>query len=94
MPDNVGSTFLVVFRGATVECLTLGDADAFKCADGILTTNGPCDQSPAQLDRVAEVLTGYGRVEAARVVAAIANRMRAVQFLVENAGIAPPKRSQ
>jgi hypothetical protein len=93
MPDNIGDTFRVAFRGSTVECSSMADAVAFKTADAILTNAGPCDQSPSQLDRIADVLRVYGHVEAADVVTHLAKRTRAMQFLI-GAGTEPGKPHQ
>lgn len=77
MPDNIDDPIPVAFRGSTVECASLDDAGAIQTADSVLKNTGPCDQSPRQLDQIAEVLSEYGRDDAARAVAHLAGKERA-----------------
>lgn len=85
------NTYSVAFQGFTVECRSLDDAIAFRAAGRILDNEAACEESPAQLDRIAEVLEDYGHTAAAEGLAHIASRMRAIQYLVGSVSHAPPK---
>src|SRR5436190_21468649 len=75
-------SFLVSFQGSTVECSSLEDAVAIQAAETILEAAAARHESPAELDRIAAVLSNYGRDEAAQRVGNLASPIRAMQFVL------------
>ena len=86
MADQLGDTLRVTFRGSMVECLSLEDAMAVRAAETMLTNGGACDESPAGIERITDVLVSYGRVDEAKTLRHLAARIRAMQFLVGSVG--------
>jgi hypothetical protein len=74
-------TFHVPLEGFIVECESVADAVAVKNADEVLSDRGLSSYAPVELDRLADVLTRYGRQSAANVLRSEAQRRRAAAFL-------------
>jgi hypothetical protein len=67
--------FLASFQGELIECATILDAVAVKTADSILAGRFTASR-PRQLERLAAVMSRYGRPGAADSLLAEARRMR------------------
>jgi hypothetical protein len=76
MPEPI----VVPFQGEWIECETGLDAVAIKAADDYLAARE--DTTPAELERLAGILSHYHREAAAEKLWEHAKRKRAAEFLV------------
>jgi hypothetical protein len=89
MEDDQLKGFAANLQGFAVECGTVEDAIAIIRADAVLSDREV--GTPAELDRLAEVLTRYGQPRFAEAVAHRAVRLRAAEFLLNMTGYEVPK---
>jgi len=61
-------TFSITLAGRVVECVSLEDAVAVKTAEDILSGQDSTPYQPATLERLAEVLVRYHRLDAAEAL--------------------------
>ena len=76
------ASYVVKFQGFAVECTSLDDAAAFQAAGRVLDDPNANNQSPRELDLVADVLASYGYTADGERLNHIASRIRAMQYLV------------
>ncbi len=84
--ENPTEDFQVPLEGFVVECVSIEDAIVIQKADAILSGRDDSVHTPAELGRIAAVLTSYGRESAADAIKGHASRTAAAASLTESVG--------
>jgi hypothetical protein len=87
--DADPQSFAASLQGYAVECMTVEDAIAVIRADAVLRDKEVC--KPAELDRLAAIVTRYGHPRFAEALSNRAVRLRAAEFLLNMTGYEIPR---
>jgi hypothetical protein len=83
-------TYRVAFQGEIIECSSWTDAMTIKRANDVLADICACDESPAELYRIAGLLGRYDLHLAAHDIMSLAAKARAIQYLTRSVGYHRP----